>query len=366
MKKVFCVIFFLVCCLILPLHAQWYKKAPRRPIKKAKVQLARLQRAIQSPARVTSRQLREAIQRSGFNRSLPLPGQAHKAIIPLKERHYLMRFLKTPGTAFAIEEIYNGKKYTWGVTATHYGYRRPAVAKNRFSCAPFSFVAQGNKHTNDVSIFPIPEQIASKLSALKLAPQSPAIGEELFSLSFFDNQFQYTPNRKVLEKTSQRMVTSLDADPIIDREGECGSPLINEKGEVVGMIVGASYRRNLGFAVPVENIHQILQAYHQQGKLFTPVLINGQEILKLNITEAITRIAVKNLDGFITEIPTYQQGKEIDYAHLETLMFLSNAKEVILTIQQAPFSKGQDASATCKWEVIYDLQTQQLTTNPLK
>lgn len=352
---------FFVGCLLLgiysPVAAQpWYKIVGQ----KTQEQLLQLQKLIVKPVGVSTQQLETAILRSFVQTPVTLPAQVEKAIIPLKERNKIMRYFRVPGTAFMIEEIYQGKKYLWGVTATHYGYQQPAVEKKRFSYTLLQFSAQGNENANDVSIFPIPEELKDKFVPLKLAEKSPARGEELFSLSFFDKQFQYTPNRKVLETSPLRVITSVKADPEICREGECGSPLINQKGEVVGMIVGGSYRRQIGYAVPVENIRDILKAFHQQRQLYKPVLLNDKELLQLNVNEAITRVSVKRQDNSVLTRLTHHQEKELDYAHLENFIDLSQAKELTLEIEKTPFSPIENDQQKHIRYVVYNLHTQEI------
>lgn len=360
MKKIIIATLFMISFSVIPSHAQWYKSLPT----KTRTGLSRLQHAIINPVGVTPRQVERAVIRAGKDTPASLSvQQASKAMIPLRERHHIGRYFHIKGTAFTIEEIYQGKRYVWGVTATHYRYKKPAIPVRRFSYESTPFIAQGHPRANDVSIFRIPESLANRFEPLKLAPHSPEVGERLFSLSFFDNRFQYTPGRKVLEVAPLRFTTSLRAALEIEREGECGSPLINQNGEVAGMVVGASYSQQIGYAVPVESIRQILQAYHGHNFAEHPVRINGKEIFTMDVTEAITDITVKYEDGSLLHQNTYHKEKLLDYDHLETFVDLSRAKEIRLTINRRPFQSESDGFNIFTREFVYNLKTQQLSIN---
>ena len=207
MRKICIVLWLTLIVFVLPTHAQWYKNAARSAraqVKKIQRQTAqqlrnqtsRLQQRIVRPVGVTQRQVERAVFQAKHREPSEVTLSAAKALIPLRERHRTMRYFKVKGTAFAIEETYQGKKYVWGVTATHYGYRFPAIPKKRFVYESFSFLAQGNEHANDVSVFRIPESLAKTFKPLKLAEHSPKEGERLFSISFFDNHFNIHPGVK--------------------------------------------------------------------------------------------------------------------------------------------------------------------------
>ncbi len=354
-------VFFILIALLLaatpnPLHAQggpWGKLLPA------------VRQQLVKPVGVTQQQLNRAIVRAATPHPTPIAPGAEKAMIPLRERALLMRYFRVPGTAFMIEETYQGKKQLWGVSATHYGYEQPAIPATRFSYAPLTFSAQGNEKANDVSVFPIPQELTGTFKPLKLASHAPQVGEELYSLSFFDKQFQYSPNRTVLEVSPQRIIVSGDIASEICREGECGSPLINQKGEVVGMIVGVSYSKQIGYALPVQNIHDILTALHRQGRLYKPVLINGREIMQLNINEAITQITITYSDNTRATRFVYHNEKDLDFAHLETFMDFSQAEEITLVVEKAPFSPAQADQQRHIRHVVYNLHTGQTRIFPI-
>lgn len=346
MKKF--LLLLLVVWLGTPAYAQWEKSL--------RTVLPALRRAIVKPVGVSQRQLEKALLRAEATASSMVAG-TEKALIPLRENNLKLRLFRVPGTAFMIEETHKGKKQLWGISATHYGYEQPAIPTSRFSRTALSFSAQGNDGANDVSVFPIPQELSNTFKPLKLAPHAPQVGEEVFSLSFFDKKFQVTPRRTVLETTPMRIIVSGEIYPEICREGECGSPLINQKGEVVGMIVGVSYSQQIGYAVPVENIHDILKALHQQGQLYKPVLVHGREIIQLNVDEAIVQVTVTQHDNTSFTRVVYHHEKELDIAHLENFVDLSQAKELTLVIEKSPFSSAQQDRKRHAIHVVHDLQT---------
>lgn len=309
--------------------------------------------------RVPSQQIERAARQAMVHNSLPT--NIEKSILFIKERDFAFQ-TRIPASAFVIEETYKGKKYMWGVTASHYGFIKPAIQVGRFNYLPISFLAQGNRNANDVTIFPLPAQLKPHVKPLPLAAQSPNIGETLFSLSFFNKELYYEPGRKLLEKTSLRMVTSLKIDPEILREGACGAALLNQQGEVVGMHVGSSRSRSIGFVIPVEQIYLLLQEYHQPGSAQTSVLLHGRELFKLAINEGIIRVHARKNGQVIRTRFSYHHEKDLDYNHLENFIDLSEADEIGLSIERTNFSNKNQMQES--YYLTFPLSTSSTPTQP--
>ena len=262
-----------------------------------------------------------------------------------------------PATAFIFEEQYNGKTYLWGATASHYLLENPILKIPQTGEEfPVQLVAQGHYGMNDVSLFPIPAQLQGKLKPLKLAPHAPHIQEKLVSAGYFDDSFHVEKGRKVIDFLPTRILTSLTVEDELSREGACGGPVLNKQGNIVGMHVGSSAKKQAGFVVPVENIYEVLQAYHNNGKALRPFYFNGRHIGMLNINEYVQSIEVwkdhKMQDIFLS----YRNRARVDYNHLEKLVRFAQADKIIFKIERRPFSVLEENQQPRQFEVTYNLR----------
>ena len=204
---------WITCVLVLgimavPAQAQWYKQlgtAVEHSI------FTRLRQGSVERASLPGKALDHAVHQAAL-KTLPsrvLPAQ--RAVFVLKERHWILRFGSIEGTAFAIEETYQGKKYVWGVTATHYLFQKPVVKlPPNYRVIRVPFVVQGSPSRNDIALFPIPPKFAKQLVPLKLAAQDAQLNEELSSVGYWKHKIHVDPVRTVQEVAPSRIVTSLD------------------------------------------------------------------------------------------------------------------------------------------------------------
>ena len=259
-------------------------------------------------------------------------------------------------SAFVFEENYNGKKYLWGATASHYFLGEPSLEQTGKAPIPVQMVAQGHHGRNDVSIFPIPAALQNKFIPLKLAAHSPKEGETLHSAGYFDDGFHVEEKRMVKSVLPSRIVTSLQVKDTRAREGACGGPVLNEKEEIVGIHVGSS-QKQIGFVVPVEHIHELLQAYHNNGKALHPLYFNGRQIGNININEHLRSIEVWKGNKKIQDFFSLPRRGRVDYNHLENLVDASQADKIVFTIERTPFSMLEKDQHTYQFEITYNLHT---------
>ena len=338
----------LVLCLFIvttaiPAQAQWKKRVAQLFSKRPVVVSSALQRQV---ARASLPPL-----------SAPVPFQ--NSLVILKENKLFLRSMHIQGTGFVIQETYQGKTYLWGITATHYLFQKPALlypdGSNKL--IPISLVAQGSPGGADVSLFPLPSEMAGKVTPLKLASRLPKVNDELFSISMFDEKFHYEPERQVKEVSPLRLITSLQVNPQDNREGACGSPVFNKKGEVVGVHIGSSLTHQIGWVVPVNQIRSLLQAYHNQGNNPSPLILNGVQIGQINVNEFIQNIVVFRQNTVLQTYSFAHNEKKLDYAHLETTLDLTNADRVEILIIQNPFSSSQKNNHFHAFFILHDLKT---------
>ncbi len=337
-------------------HAQWYKKL-------TSVQ-SRLARVTAAPALQTqlSRTVDRTVHQQRCTQATHIRAPLASSVLKMREADWVLRFFSMQGTAFVLEETYQGKKYLWGITATHYLYQQPAVqlpGTHKFFRVPF--VIQSSAGRGDVSLFPLPAQLAGKVTALKLAALSPQPGDELHSVGFFNKKLQLDEHRIVQTISPDHLITSLRVDPEISREGACGGPVLNEQQEVVGLHVGSSVRQQIGYAVPLEHIRYALQAYHDASVNPQPLIYDGVTLGTIGINEYIKSVTFYNQDQKESFSLFH---KTVDYTHLEMLAEEMHPDKIVFSIEQNPLSSTSPDQEYYIYTLIYDLQTGQITRTP--
>ena len=352
----FIVCFLFLCLYPLPSSAQWYKQAGRT-IKKAFTSTLPHTSVAPTLARPLERQVAQATQAA----AKPATNPWQKTVFTIQEKDLFLRFTALEGTAFVIEETYKGEKYLWGVTASHYLFQKPALKHPLFSHAVrVPFVIQGSSGRNDISLFLIPDEFAASVTPLKLAPQDPPLGETVSSIGYWNQRLHVDRERVVKEVSPAEIITSLKIDPEALREGTCGSPVLNQKREVVGMHAGNSPRRQEGYVIPVSHIRQALQAYHQ-GNFEQKLLFKGQELGTVAINEFLSSVVVAYPQGIQKTNLSLRQ-RQVDYNHLEKWAPQNpQAKSITFFIKRNPLSTQQkDKNYYIRW-ISYNLQTGEIS-----
>lgn len=350
-------VLFLLLGGLLPVNvqAQWYRFLQQAAREGVSVQAAQ--------AAALPRGLERAVAQAQYATVADVT-QLSKSLMRVREKDLILRIGALDGTAFVLEETYQGKKYLWGVTATHYLFQKPALKlQNRFRTIPISFEIQGSTGMNDISLFPVSERDVENLAPLHLAAEQPKVGEELFSLGYWNGKIHIDPVRTVKSTSLHRFVTTLDIEPETIREGTCGSPVLNQQGEVVGMHAGNSPRMREGYVIPAQHIRQALQAYHE-GHLSETLLFNGTNLGPIAINERIIFVETRKNGETLHRLSVYKRGPCIDYTHLETLLDFSEADQVVLLLQRNPLSTHDTNQNYDEFFIYYDLRTGQITRKP--
>lgn len=301
------------------------------------------------------------IQRQ-INRQLAQGKHVERAVFRLAPTVPDTELPNLKATAFALEETYHGKKYIWGISATHYDFDLPVLELDGKTIQPVPFTAQGSKRLYDVSLFPLPPKVAKELTPLPLASKPAQPGEELYSGGyFFDGQFHYESDRIVKEAHPHRLITSLRVDAGPYREGYCGSPLVNQQGEVVGMHVGSSEHEQIGYAVTLDDIRAVLRAQHEENQSADPLFFNGKEIAQLHINEGIISIEAFKGNKLTDRVLFYHDEKRVDYNHLEKAIDTSDADFLIIHIERNQFSTNETGPVYQHYAIFYNLQSGYIT-----
>lgn len=86
-------------------------------------------------------------------------------------------------------------------------------------------------------------------------------------LSGLDRNVDATDNET---GTSEKLEELLQTDAAINA-GNSGGPLLNSKGEVIGVDTAVeTYAEGLGFAIPVSEVRKVLDSYHRYGAIARP------------------------------------------------------------------------------------------------
>lgn len=225
------------------------------------------------------------------------------------------------GTLFEVEN--NGKQEIFGVIPMHalkapdqtaglLSYKFTAVvdvdgAPQRI---PARVVQLSSSKTADVALVKFEEKDSALLSPLKLAPNAPVTsGTRLYTQGYACN----LPARALVTVTGTTstglLTTAIPAAHEGERLGFCGSALVNEAHELMGIHVGSMYVHDTqestffnafqlekphigdtGYMAPVSFLYQLTQSYLHPGKAVIPVQVRGQEITRLRVNEYISRI----------------------------------------------------------------------------
>ena len=350
MKKILFLCVLLSYC-VLSTHAQWYK-VPFGKISKPKPRLFTQSLTNQVTRKVVATQPGH----SALSSLQALPKPLDQAIFTVQENHRIFRHLrKGTVTSFVIEDS-NGKK--WGVTTPH-AYLLQTAVLDPHTNQRMPISASHTAGLWDIAIFELPEPFASQVTPLRLATHSPAPGETLYSVGFFNNEFHLEANRVVQEVGPNRVITSLDIDRSCSRSGACGGPILNQNGEVVAVHVGSHLHKNIGFAVPVEKIYELLQEAHQQIISQKPLIFNGKQIGTIFRNQFIRSIHIYRDGKQIQSQKTYLRENEVDYAHLEQLVNPTQADKLVFHIVEALLpSQGQKQHFRA-FSLTYDFSTEQ-------
>jgi serine protease Do len=124
-------------------------------------------------------------------------------------------------------------------------------------------------------------------------------------------------DRVLPSSTMSMMVPMIQTDAPVSM-GNSGGPILNRCGEVIGMVTAVLDKGgNIGFALPIQDIKQVLSKLIENGRIQRPWLgIHGKLISKTEI-ESIFKVTIA--DGFLVE--TLDPGSPAEKAGIKGGMF---------------------------------------------
>ena len=202
----------------------------------------------------------------------------------------------------------------------------------------------------------INEDVSDLVLPFTLAKREPKPNEVLRSYGFFEGDFHVVPNRKVLQSTPGRIVTSFEFGNH-ERAGACGGPLINEQNELVGIHCGSSRSKQESYAVPISFLKDLLEAAHHNGIKERDLVLNGRTIGKINIDEYIYSVSVKKLGITLRTVTPWREESRVDYNHLENLIELPHSGVLEIAIVKGGTIQTGQTKATSQKLISVNLRT---------
>ena len=308
-----------------------------------------------------------------FLRAAPFPAntafdlQARKStaifLLPIYENNPMYG-----GTAFFIEEEFEGKKYIWGVTAAHWSGSLQKTANIVFSPKlgkrlTFSadIVMRGATGRTDVLLFSVPESFWHYIRPLRLAEKTSRWGEKVRSYGFFNGSFHVTENRQIFRSGPGRVVTSLEFGKV-DRNGACGGPLLNAQNEVVGVHCGSSDTQGVSYAIPVEQVHDLLDAYRHNGIHLRTLRYNGIPVGEINVNEYLFSVRLFQGSVLLTSKLIKSPTIPVSYEHLENFVNHPNADRIELTVvRESAYNEKYYMRKESRFIITCNLKNQKTT-----
>lgn len=248
-------------------------------------------------------------------------------------------------SGFVFQTQYQGKDEIYGLISAH--ITPPSMQKGEkfevvFNTGKKPLIVQaelllrGSSFRLDASLIrltPTPEFLAFVkpfvLNERKVVPWA-----TLSSVGYARREASYAPNRKV-RVLNPSLITTTYTLQRHQRAGFCGSPLLNNQGEVVGLHCGSLteeawqnkpailpegqkiwpinyHSQRVSFAVPSLLLGDLVRAYHQGGSFKRPILWDSITVAEVDINEHIESITIMYTgeDNLIQASPVWLAAKE--------------------------------------------------------
>lgn len=247
------------------------------------------------------------------------------------------------GSGFVFEEEYGGKKQLWAAVAYHVSGGAGKEVRLRLYGADNTVIrytgrvaAAGGYGVNaaDVALVPLPAEAALYVRPLKLA-QTAGLepGEEVLAYGFTAEL-----KENVVEMASNKLAAHTGFKLIFfnpthqNLSGACGSPLLNRKGDVVGVFSGQLLGKQV-FGVEVQAVHAVLRAYRGED-VYRPVKLLGREVMRLKLTESIGGVQHVRRGVWLDSRNVLGMLEPFDPEKLETLFTLQSGDVLRVSVRE--------------------------------
>lgn len=227
-------------------------------------------------------------------------------------------------TAFLFTTRYQGVHSVWAVTAGHtaqLGEKLRLTFYDGKKEIPVdgTLVQQGPALLSDAALIKVEGPLPKELRPLELTTQiNPQ--EKLTSWGYASNKL-YQVNNLTFEKDNTRFIRTDFPAEQTKRSGLCGGPLLNAKGQAVGIHCGSTWE-DKSYAASVRIIPYLLKAY-REGEADIPLIAKGIDFGSIHLSERIIYIQCMDAHGTIIN-----QEEIYDQLPQSLLMSLSQDPEV--------------------------------------
>ncbi|MBR4355256.1 MAG: serine protease [Elusimicrobiaceae bacterium] len=288
-------------------------------------------------------------------------------------------------TGTVLKTTYNGKEEIYGVIASHALSGVPVDEATRFLAnktvgrtfeleiydengqpvkLKADVVQMGAADMLDISLVKFRPEDEKKLVPLALNIQPVSKTEKLYSQGFGTDNILIFSDRRLLEKTELSLRLNITGDREW-RRGFCGSPVINEQGEVVAIHTGSKiiykglHKQEIGYAIESRYLQLLVESYHNNGWVVFPLMFHDHEIAHLRVDEFVSVITLFDKNG--NEILSTEELGRFSYSMLEKLFKKFSPRFIGLKIGRMQWTadgRFVEYSPTERHE-IYDFQTRQ-------
>ncbi len=198
-------------------------------------------------------------------------------------------------TAFLFTVRYQGVPGVWAITAGHtaqLGEKLRLTFYDGKKEIPVdgTLVQQGPALLSDAALIKLQDPLPHELHPLELStdinPQ-----EKLTTWGYASNKL-YQINNLTFEKDNTRFLRTNFPSTQTKRSGLCGGPLLNAKGQALGIHCGSTWE-DKSYAASVRIVPYLLQAYHE-GEAEIPIIAKDIVFGSIRLNERIIYIQCMN------------------------------------------------------------------------
>lgn len=224
------------------------------------------------------------------------------------------------------QTVYNGRREVYGVVASHALESGQFVlgktftadiyeGEGRFRSVPVQVVQVSAPSMLDVSLVKFRPEDEILFRPLTISPAPFLEGNTAVSFGFADRKLVEIDERTFRSATPLCRRTTMPY-PRADRMGLCGSALVNEQGELIGIHTGSTYGKtseqdDVGHATNASLLNVLVEAYHNDGQATFPLILNQQKVLDMRVDEYISYIRLYDENGK----QLWQRGFESKFAY---------------------------------------------------
>lgn len=250
------------------------------------------------------------------------------------------------GTVF--KTVYNGEEEVFGVVAAHaIASETGELALKRhftmsvfdgegFVALPAEIVQLASPNMLDVALVKFSPEAEKLFQPLRISEVPVKFGDVLSSQGFAGDAGVHIPDRQITKVTPLSIRTTIPYARK-DRPGLCGSAVVNENQELVGIHTGSVYDRedsrfDVGFATNASFLHTLVEAYHNGGQAAFPLILNKQKIIDLNVDEYISYISFHDAAG--KQVWQHGFDKKFSYSKVQEMMDALSPRYITVTTRR--------------------------------